>query len=110
MDLTPASLIDDRIQWEAIDDRKVKAIFTNQGISITATLFFNQQGQLINFVSNDRTAVSDMKEYPFLTPVSEYKNINGFNLPTYGEAIWRYPEGDFTYGKFRLQDIEYNFE
>lgn len=107
---SPASLIDDRIQWQAIDDRTVKAMFTNQGISITATLFFNQKGQLINFVSNDRTAVSDMKQYPFITPVSDYRNMNGINLPTYGEAIWRYPDGDFTYGKFRLQEIEYNLE
>lgn len=107
---SPASLIDQRIQWEEIDDNTATAYFTNQRITISATLYFNSQGQLVNFISNDRTAVSEMKQYPFLTPVSEYKNLNGLNLPTYGEAIWRYPDGDFTYGKFRVKSIEYNLE
>jgi hypothetical protein len=27
---------------------------------------------------------------------------------THGEAIWGYPDGNFTYGKFVLKDIQYN--
>ena len=106
--MVPATLIDKRIQWEPIDSLTTKAIFTNRGISISAILYFNETGQLINFTSDDRTAISDMKQYRFSTPVSDYKNINGINVPTYGEAIWHYPDGDFVYGKFKLQTIQYN--
>jgi hypothetical protein len=45
---------------------------------------------------------------PFSTPVSNYKNINGINVMTYGETIRHYPDGKFTYGKFNLKKIEYN--
>lgn len=31
-----------------------------------------------------------------------------FNLPTYGEAVWHYPEGEFAYGKFTLENVQYN--
>ncbi len=106
--LAPATLIDKRITWEKIDDLTVKATFTNRGISISATLYFNKEGQLVNFVSEDRWAVGDMKKYRFSTPLSNYKKINGYNLPTYGEAIWHYPVGDFTYGKIEIKNIEYN--
>lgn len=106
--LAPATLIDERIAWQNIDDMTVKATFTNHGISINAILYFNTEGQLINFVSEDRWAVADMKQYPFSTPVSNYRNLNGYNLPTYGEMIWHYPDGDFTYGKIEIKDIEYN--
>lgn len=106
--LAPATLIDERIAWQNIDDVTVKATFTNHGLSINAILYFNTEGQLINFVSEDRWAVADMKQYPFSTPVSNYRNLNGYNLPTYGEAIWHYPDGDFTYGKIEIKDIEYN--
>ncbi|MEO8795239.1 MAG: DUF6544 family protein [Daejeonella sp.] len=108
--LAPATLIDKRITWEAINDTLVKATFTNKTISITADLYFNQQGQLVNFISNDRTSVSDMKQYPFSTPVSEYQFINGYNLMSKAEAVWDYPDGKFTYGKFVLKEIEYNIE
>lgn len=106
--LAPATLIDKRIQWQPSDSNSVKAVFTNRGITISAVLYFNSEGQLINFISTDRIAVSDMKSYPFSTPVHAYKNINGFNLMSEGDAVWHYPEGDFVYGKFKLKDLKYN--
>src|SRR5690606_41027563 len=58
---------------------------TNKGITISAVLYFNNKGQLINFISDDRTDVSDMKQYRFSTPVHRYKNINGMNILAEGE-------------------------
>lgn len=106
--LAPATLIDKRIKWQTVDSNSVKAEFTNRNISISAVLYFNSKGQLINFISNDRTAVSDMKRYPFSTPIHGYKSINGFNLMSEGDAVWHYPDEDFVYGKFKLKDITYN--
>lgn len=104
----PAALIDRRIQWEAIDDTTAKATFRNRGVSISAVLYFNEEGQLINFVSDDRYAVADMQRYRFSTPLSDYQRINGYRLGTYGEAVWHYPDGEFAYGKFRVKNVEYN--
>ena len=106
--MVPATLIDKRIQWEPIDSLITKAVFTNRGISISAMLYFNEAGQLINFNSDDRTAISDMKQYRFSTPVAGYENINGINVMSGGEAIWHYPDGEFVYGKFNLKSIQYN--
>lgn len=106
--MAPATLIDRRIKWEEIDSNSSKAFFTNHGITISATLFFNEKGQLIDFASDDRTEVTEMKQMQFTTPVDDYNNINGINIWTKGEAIWEYPDGKFTYGKFVLKDIRYN--
>ncbi|WP_281532631.1 DUF6544 family protein [Anaerocolumna aminovalerica] len=110
--MAPASLIDKRIQWEPVDSHSVKAIFCNDGNCITVTLYFNDIGQLTNFVSDDRYYSPTGKTFESVrwsTPVSSYKNINGFNLVTYGEAIWNFPDGDFCYAKFNIQDIKYNY-
>ena len=104
----PSVLIDERITWETIDDTSVKAYFSTQDVTISAILSFNEKGQLINFVSEDRYDIEEMKKYRFSTPVSKYKNYHGYNLPSYGEAIWHYPDGEFVYGKFSVQKIEYN--
>lgn len=72
--MAPATLIDKRIRWEEIDSSSVKAYFTNGGIIISATLFFNETGELINFISNDRFETKDgktYKNYPWVTPVLE---------------------------------------
>jgi hypothetical protein len=68
---------------------------------------------LINFVSDDRFYSPTGKTYEkvrWSTPVSNYKNTNGYNLPTYGEAVWNFPEEDFTYAKFNIKEIQYNPE
>lgn len=104
----PAALIDDRIIWETIDDHSAKATFTNKGTTISAILYFNEKGQLIKFISEDRYVIDEMTAYPFSTPAKNYKSINGYNLATYGEAIWHYPDGEFVYGRFNVKSVEYN--
>jgi hypothetical protein len=106
--MAPATLIDKRIQWQVIDSNSVKAIFTNHNISISANLYFNDKGQLIDFVSNDRTAVSDMKQYTWSTPLSDYKTFGGYTIFSSGDAVWHYPDGKFVYGKFNTKEVEYN--
>lgn len=106
--LAPAALIDPAIQWQAVDSVSAQATYTVAGNTITATLFFNEAGQLVDFRSDDRTAISDMKQYPFTTPVRDYWNVDGRQVVHYGEAVWHYPDEVFTYGKFNLKEIEYN--
>lgn len=90
--MAPAALIDKRIEWTDIDSLSSKATFTNGINKITATLYFNELGQLINFISDDRYAIGDMKQYRFSTPVKDYTQINGRNIWNYGETIWHYPD------------------
>lgn len=107
----PGNLIDKNIEWETVDTLTVKAKFTNKGITISALLFFNKRGELINFSSDDRYESADgqvYKNYKWTTPAKNYKEINGRRIAGYAEAIWHKPEGEFCYGKFNLVNIQYN--
>lgn len=109
--MAPATLTDKRIQWLEASSDLVKCSFTNNDITIHATLFFNSKGELINFKSNDRYAAGDngiMTRFPWQTPVKAYKSINGYYLPSQAEIIYSYPQGDFCYGIFNLKSIQYN--
>lgn len=109
--MAPASLIDRNIEWKEIDDLTVDAKFTNGNITIGATLYFNEKGELVNFLSNDRFETSDGKTYvnsPWITPVEAYTNINGYRLPSHAKLIYKRPDEDLCYGDFKLKTIEYN--
>lgn len=108
--MAPATLIDNRITWESLDDLTAKAIFTNGNIKISAFLYFNEKGELVNFVSNDRyeTDGKTYQNYPWSTPVKSYIDINGYRLPSGADLIYSRPDGEFTYGQFQLKDIKYN--
>lgn len=109
--MAPASLIDHNIAWKEIDNLTAEAKFTNGSITIGATLYFNEVGELVDFMSNDRFETTDGKTYknfPWLTPVTGYTNVNGYRLPSGAKLIYKHPDEDFCYGEFNLVSIEYN--
>lgn len=111
--MAPATLMDARIHWLEADSNHVKAAFTNKGITITAVLYFNKDGALINFVSGDRYAAGDngkMERIQWSTPLQEYTYINGYHIASYAETIYNYPAGDLIYGTFRLKELQYNVQ
>jgi hypothetical protein len=109
--LAPATLTAKSIQWEIIDSLTVKASFTNGSIRISATLFFNENGELLNFISNDRFETADgkiYKNYPWSTPVKEFTDFNGTRVASSASTIYHRPDSDFCYGEFVMKEIEYN--
>jgi hypothetical protein len=107
----PGSLIDSRLAWDEIDTLSAKVTLTNGKYSVSAVLYFNETGELINFISDDRSVLQDdgtLRIAKWSTPVLFYKEFEGRKIPTVGKTIWHYPEGDFTYGVFTLKSIKYN--
>ena len=105
--VAPPTLIDKRIKWLEVEGNKVKASFTNNSITVSAWLYFNNKGELINFISDDRYA-SAGKQFPWATPLKYYHEINGYRLMGSAETIYSYPDRDLVYGTFKLISIKYN--
>jgi hypothetical protein len=109
--LAPATLIEKNLRWEALDALSARVYFTNNNITVSGTLYFNEKGELVDFSSDDRFLSSDGKSYTpyrWTTPLREYRDFNGRKLATEGDAIWHRPEGEYVYARYKLESIEYN--
>lgn len=110
--MAPATLVDPKIRWEPVDAQRVKATFTNAGTTIQATLVFDDAGQLVDFVSDDRSALQPdnvtFVKQRWSTPVSKYKSFGPFRLMSFGEARYHPSTGEYAYGEFELQEVAYN--
>ena len=112
--LGPAALIDAPITWQSIDAHRVRAEFTNGAHSVSAELVFNNEHDLVNFVSGDRSRASadgrHFTQQRWSTPLSAYRAIGARRVATYGEARWHAPdpEGEFSYLEFNVDEIAYN--
>jgi hypothetical protein len=109
----PSTLADPRIEWTLTDDLNVKAVYNDGRCRISADLTFNTLGELINFSTEDKYYSPTGKTYEkvkWSAPILKYKDFNGLRLSSYGEAIWKFPDGDFCYGKSILKEIEYNIK
>jgi hypothetical protein len=108
----PGALVDTRLSWEPIDDRTARVTFSNGPHRVSATLHFNERDELVDFTSDDRPLLIDgtYRPYRWSTPVEGYQQLDGLRLPGRGAAVYAYPEGPFTYGKFRLKSVAYDVE
>ena len=106
--LAPPTLIDKRIKWLDVDGNKVRASFTNNNISVSAWLYFDDQGRLTNFMSEDRYSADAGRQLPWSTPLKDYQSIRGYKLMENADAVYSYPDRDLCYGTFRLIGVEYN--
>jgi hypothetical protein len=109
--LAPATLIDPGIQWEAVDQHRARAAFTNAGHTIRAELLFNDSGELIDFRSDDRLrteADGSMKALPWSTPMHEYREFGHVRIGSRGEGVWHEPGGPFAYVEIEIDSVEYN--
>jgi hypothetical protein len=108
---SPAALVDPRIHWKTVDELTVNGTLRYKGNKVSATLHFNERGELINFVTDDRYYSPTGKTFQkvrWSTPVKDYQEFNGIKAPAYGEGIWHLKTGDYVYAKFRLKRIRYN--
>jgi hypothetical protein len=108
----PGALADERIAWEPIDDFSARAIFKTKHCTVSAVLYFNEKGEMINFVTDDRYFLEEdgsCRKARWSTPIYGYEERNGFKLVSSGEAVWNFPEGDYCYIKFtKIREISYN--
>jgi hypothetical protein len=108
----PGALIGRGIEWQEISPSTVSAWFTNAGHTIRAVLSFNDRGELVDFVSDDRSAASaDGKSFTrmrWATPLRHYRTFGAHRIMSAGEGIWHAPSGKYAYLHFDLDAIEYN--
>lgn len=112
--LAPAALVDARVTWQPIDDHQARGAFTNGSHTVSAELVFNDDYELVDFVSEDRLrASSDGTTFirqRWSTPVSDRRTFDSRRVSSRGEARWHAPdpEGEFCYLEFNLDDLIYN--
>lgn len=108
----PSALVDPSIRWEELDESSARAWYTVGDRTISAVLHFNEVGELVDFVSDDRLAASpDGKTFTPLrwsTPVSGYRDFGGRRVFSRGEGWWHPPEGAYAYIELELVELEVN--
>lgn len=108
--MAPATLIDPRISWGACDETSAELTFSVQENTVKVKLIFNEKGELINFISNNRSELQGdtFVQNTWSTPLRDYREISGLQLASTGEAVYDRPEGSYAYLKLKISQIHYN--
>jgi len=109
--MAPAGLLEEEIEWESLDDRKVRGTLSKHGYKVSAVLTFNNEGMLVDFISEDRLAANKDGSYdsiPWSTPMHGFAQVGDYYLPNEGVAVWHYPNNDYEYIQLKINHVSIN--
>jgi hypothetical protein len=112
--LAPAALVDAPVSWEQLDGHRVRATLTHGAHTVSAVVVFNDDGDLVDFISEDRLrAAADGRSFTrqrWSTPIHAYRTYGPRRVAAAGEGRWHAPapEGEFTYFEYHLDDVTYD--
>jgi hypothetical protein len=104
----PSAFLAGNISFQAVDDSSARVTLTDHGRTATATLFFDKQGRLTEFVAKRHRTADSSDPETWSTPITGYGEFEGLRLPARGKAIYKLPGGDLEYIDVTITDLHYN--
>ena len=105
----PSAAMQDYISWEEIDPLAARATMTYNNIKVSGTFFFNADGDMTAFEAmryGEFDGRSSLEKWHIGS--KDYKTFSGIRVPSRFEITWKLKEGDFTWLKIELTDLEFN--
>ncbi len=105
----PSAALSPYISWEKMDDLSAKASMTYQGTTGSGVFYFDETGDFMKFSAQRYMESGDDAElHEWIITANESKVMNGIKIPVELEATWKLKDGDWTWLKLEITDIEYN--
>ncbi len=105
----PTAFLGNNISFEPVDNNSARVTLIDKGKSVTATMFFDDEGKVIDFVAPRYREINGTYELDtWSTPITEYGEYQGLKLPVKAKAVWKLKEGDLEYIDVVITDLAYN--
>lgn len=105
----PTAFVKPYNHWEAIDANSAKVTMSYQGVTVSATVYINEKGEMVKFVGQKHVGVDgnlggkEQMLVGWTVNLGDYEERHGFRVPTSGDALFNLESGDFQY--FKVTDI-----
>jgi hypothetical protein len=105
----PYAFVGEHVQWEPVDSRSARVTLRQDSLLVSAVVHFGQDGRLERLRAERYRDIGDGKAVltPWIGRYLEYRDFNGFRVPSSVEVAWELPEGVFSYARFRVTALEY---
>lgn len=104
----PTNLLpNENLKWTEVDSQSAKLNFNYNGFTLNYLVTFNSLGEITELQTKRYMGEGNLETW--VGKVSDYKEINGILVPTKIEAIYKLPEGDYSYAKFSVTRLNMTF-
>jgi hypothetical protein len=104
----PQAALSDSLDWEQLDDSHARVTMNYADVSSSGIYSFNKDGMPIGF---EAQRFGDFKgkysKETWSVATTGYKYFDGLPIGNTSEVTWKLKDGDFTWLKLEVTDIEY---
>lgn len=95
-------------QWTPLGKLKAEVVIWYKSVRGKAVFYFNDLGNVENIEVDDMFIPNriETKKEKFTLHLANYKEVDGYKIPTYLEYQWNLSDGDFTFNRFNIVDVE----
>lgn len=105
----PSLALSEYIIWDAINDHTARATMTYMGTSASGTFSFNANGDVTKFSAlRYKGNEADDKRYEWVIQTEDFDTFEGIRVPSKITATWKLEEGDWSWLKMEVTEIQYN--
>ncbi|WP_276280053.1 DUF6920 family protein [Halorussus caseinilyticus] len=97
------------VEWEGIDDSSARATIEHGGTTASAVFHFDDRDEVERIVAQRPRETDDggFERATWTCHLQEYRERNGLRVPMEGGVEWNLPDGDLSYWRARITDIEH---
>lgn len=105
----PSAALSETIKWEEIDEYSAKATLKIGAQPVSGIFRFSEKGDFLSFEANRYYGGGEDAELrKWVVKAAEYKTFDSYRIPAKLSVTWKLPEGDFTWLKLEIADLEIN--
>lgn len=107
----PSAALSEYITWKEIGSQIAEATMEYQGVKASGIFKFDENGDVVSFEARryyDRKDGATLENWLIEIEKNGYKEFQGIRVPVKSAVTWKLHEGDFTWYKLQITDIEYN--
>lgn len=105
----PAAALRPYVRWEEIDDRSARSIMAWGGVEATAIWRFDDQDRAVGMEADRYLGGGgEAKLERWVVRATAFGERDGVIIPVEGEVTWRLADGDFTYYRWQIPELQYD--
>lgn len=106
----PSASLSEYIRWEPIDDYSARATMVYKGTKGSGIFHFDDNGIFEKFVAMRYRDSEDAEPTEWTVTAIKTEERNGIRIPVECEVNWELENGQWTWLKFEVKDIQYNLK
>jgi hypothetical protein len=103
----PQAAVSDYLTWEEIDNHRARVTMRYKDVTASGIYTFHNNGSVAGFEAQRYGEFDgEYRKETWSIAVTAYKEFNGINIGNVCEVTWKLKEGDFTWLKLEVIEVE----